>query len=255
MAIRNKELTVSFLVWDTENNRGKTGDTNNITLRIIKDGGAAAAVTNSVAEVNAADMPGVYRVALTAAEMNADFVCVSGKSVSANTVVYPAFIQTEQGDLKGIVDLLNEIKNAIPADLSDFVTKTDLEDAVTAIRNDIAGVSGQCDCIDGKASTIAEIKNNVDNICNSGVKLNTNGKQDVVTNVHKAITEESLAELTALPGADPTLAQAVMLSYMALRNRTENSSDIARLFNSNDVALATADVRDNGTVFTKHKFV
>lgn len=40
------------------------------TIYLAKNGGAAALITPTVAEVSAANMPGVYRVTLTAAHLN-----------------------------------------------------------------------------------------------------------------------------------------------------------------------------------------
>lgn len=99
MALRNVALTVNFTVWDTQNNTGRTGDAANLTMRLVKDGGASAAPTNSVTEPDATNMPGVYELALTAAEMNADFVTLAGKSSTADTAVIPQYVHTESGAL------------------------------------------------------------------------------------------------------------------------------------------------------------
>ena len=100
MALRNLTLTVKFTVWDTANNVGKAGDAANLTLRIIKDGGPPAVPANVPAsEPDITNLPGVYELVLTAAEMDADFVTLGGKSGTADTVVIPTYIHTEAGVL------------------------------------------------------------------------------------------------------------------------------------------------------------
>ena len=49
MAAYGVEITITYTAWDTSTNTPKTGDVANHTMRIVKDGVAAAA-TNSPAE-------------------------------------------------------------------------------------------------------------------------------------------------------------------------------------------------------------
>lgn len=70
----------------------KTGDAANITASIAKDGGARAAAANSVAEVDATNMPGVYRLELAQAETNADTVAIVALSSTDNVVIDPAMV-------------------------------------------------------------------------------------------------------------------------------------------------------------------
>lgn len=95
MAIKNQAITVQYTAWDTGNNVGKTGDVANHTLEVILDGTDTTA-TNSPAEVDATNCPGIYSLTLTAAEMNGDFVSVAGKSATANIVIIPIHMSTER---------------------------------------------------------------------------------------------------------------------------------------------------------------
>lgn len=66
----------------------------------------------------------------------------------------------------------------------------------------------------------------------------------------------TMTELTADPGASPSLGNAVLLNYMAVRNKrvvdaTNSNETIA---NNAGTAIVTACVSDTGTVFTKQKF-
>jgi hypothetical protein len=98
MALKNQALTVSYTAWDTVNQTGKTADGGNHTLRVIKDGVASAA-TNTPSEVDSTNAPGEYSLALTAGEMNANFVKVAGKSATAGISIIPVPIVTERGVL------------------------------------------------------------------------------------------------------------------------------------------------------------
>jgi hypothetical protein len=96
MAIKNQALTVLYTAWDTSANAGKTGDVANHTLKIIKDG-TTNTPTNSPSEVDATNCPGVYKLVLTAGEMNADSITLAGKSGTASISIIPTHITTERG--------------------------------------------------------------------------------------------------------------------------------------------------------------
>lgn len=243
MAIRNKALTVNFLVWDTVNNRGKTADAANITLKVVKDGAAPVAVTNAVVEPDPTNLPGIYQIALTQTEMDGDFICVSGKSASTGAVVYPVFMQTERGDLNTILGLINQIKaktDALPADPASITGVNSSRDSV------LAAVSANEVKIDAVSAS-------VDTINSGGVKLNAQGKTDVRTEAAAGLTQVNLSELTVTPGATPTLSEAVMLQYMALRNKTENTENLMKIYKDNGTVLSNAYLSDAGNVFTKDK--
>lgn len=95
MASKGQTLTVTYVAWDTVNNAGKTGDVANHTLRWIKDG-VSAAPSNSPAQIDATNAPGVYSLALTAAECGCNLGTLSGKSSTAGIVIIPITITFEQ---------------------------------------------------------------------------------------------------------------------------------------------------------------
>lgn len=136
--------TVNFLAWDTGNNIGKTGDSANFTLRLIKDGGAATAPTNagSISEPDSTNMPGVYEITLTATEMEASFITLAGVSSTSDIVIYPLFLTTTTADnYKANVSSL-----ALEATLADMkgATFSTTTDSLEAIRNrgDSAWITG-----------------------------------------------------------------------------------------------------------------
>lgn len=84
MAGYGEAITVTFTVWDTAANTPKLGDVANLTMRVIKDGIAAAAANAPVEVEN-----GEYRLTLNAVERECQFLVVEGSSASPNTVVIP----------------------------------------------------------------------------------------------------------------------------------------------------------------------
>jgi len=89
MASYGVEQTITYCAWDTSNNSYKTGDAANHALRWVKDGVSAAA-TNSPAEVDAVNEPGVYKLTLTAAEC----ACVQGTLCGKSSTEYVIIIPT-----------------------------------------------------------------------------------------------------------------------------------------------------------------
>ena len=96
MATRNVAMTVTFVAWDTSANTGKTGDASNIAVKWIKDGTVETLDTNTVTEVDATNCPGVYKVAISAAEANCNIGMLAGKSTTSDIVVLPISIQFER---------------------------------------------------------------------------------------------------------------------------------------------------------------
>lgn len=87
---------VAILAYDIANNAPKTGDANNITAYISKDG-AAAVQSNDVnpAELSAANMPGVYVFDLTGAETNCETFFLYAKSATPDVQINPVKIETD----------------------------------------------------------------------------------------------------------------------------------------------------------------
>lgn len=64
----------------------------------------------------------------------------------------------------------------------------------------------------------------------------------------------AMPELTGIPGATPSLFQALMLVYMSLRNAHLATSSQETISNDAGSAITTAALSDNGTTYTKAKF-
>lgn len=85
--------------------------------------------------------------------------------------------------------------------------------------------------------------------------LGTQAKADVNTEVLDVISVDVMSELASgAPPAGPTLRQAVMLLYMALRNKRTTTPAETTIFDSSGTEIAKANNSDNGTTFTKEAF-
>jgi hypothetical protein len=99
MPIKNQPLTITYWAWNTSTNSGQTGDQANHTIKLLQDG-TEASPTNSPAQVDSTNGPGIYSLALTAGDMNYNCVAPFGKSSTANVVlIFPPCLVTERGFL------------------------------------------------------------------------------------------------------------------------------------------------------------
>ena len=149
MPIRAQALTMHYFATDADG--PKTGDVGNHALRIIEDG-VIGTIAASPAEIDATNAPGMYKVAITAAENTADVVTLCGKSSSSGVTISPstwtnitnadanvAAILTDTGTtLDGKINTIDGIVDAILGD-----TGTTLDDKIDAILvdTDVLGAS------------------------------------------------------------------------------------------------------------------
>ena len=88
MPVRAQAVTMHFFA--TNSDGPVTGqDYTTLTLKVVKDG-TVGAVSASPTEVDSTNAPGIYKVALTAAENTADVVTLCGKSTTSGVTVSPS---------------------------------------------------------------------------------------------------------------------------------------------------------------------
>jgi len=98
MAIKGIALVIEFEAWDasTAPATRKTGDVANISCVVSKDGGNFAAATNSPTEVTSGGVgTGVYKLSLTATEMEANDVVVLSTSATSDIICTTVQVVTE----------------------------------------------------------------------------------------------------------------------------------------------------------------
>lgn len=69
-----------------------------------------------------------------------------------------------------------------------------------------------------------------------------------------AVLAATLTELDEIPGAEPTLAEAIQLVYQHLRNRRTDNGSAETIANDAGTVIGTATVSDDGTTTTRGKF-
>jgi hypothetical protein len=128
---------------------------------------------------------------------------------------------------------------------------------------DIQTVTRQLDDLAYPSGSIASVTGAVGSIAAGGITATSFGTSaidaaalapDATTEIATGILATALAELTADPGVTPALKDAVMLVYMALRNKRETTATADKIFNSAASNIMTAVVSDDGTTFTKAKY-
>lgn len=86
--------------------------------------------------------------------------------------------------------------------------------------------------------------------------LNNLSAAQVNAEVVDALGVDTIAELTqGIPTATPTIKQALMLLYMALRNKAATTSTEQAIYNDAGTKIAKATLSDDGTTFTKDELV
>lgn len=84
--------------------------------------------------------------------------------------------------------------------------------------------------------------------------LGSTALASVLTQIRTALSTDTMSELTGVPSATPTIQQALMISYMSLRNEHTVTSSQEKIKNNAGSVVATAAVSDDGSVFTKGQF-
>lgn len=80
------------------------------------------------------------------------------------------------------------------------------------------------------------------------------GVSRFTSNALEQVLAATLAELSSIPPAAPTVGQALMLPFMAIRNKRDTTAGSDELHNSAGTVIATAVVSDDATTFTKGKY-
>lgn len=84
--------------------------------------------------------------------------------------------------------------------------------------------------------------------------LGSSALANILTQVRTALSTDIMSELVAVPSATPTIQQALMLSYMALRNEHTATASQEKIKNNSGSVIATAALGDDSTTFTKGQF-
>lgn len=89
MSVKNTSITLQYVAWNNSTNSGQTGDAANHTLRYVADGVEGTPAAPNITEVDATNLPGVYKATLSASENTGTFMLLGGKSASNNVIIIP----------------------------------------------------------------------------------------------------------------------------------------------------------------------
>jgi hypothetical protein len=207
-------------------------------------------------EIDSTNMPGIYRLDLP----NATIAASKGRSV----LVY-----------------LQGVTNMAPCVLEIELTGVDNQDAVhfglSSLPNAAAASAGGLPTVGTGASQIdvdASGRVNIGKWLGTLVTAATAGIPDVnakninnvaaatdANNLLKVDVEDvlgasTLSELTqAQPPTNPTLSQALMALYMALRNNLTTTASTKSIFNNAGTVIFKKALSDDGTTYTETKAV
>ena len=101
--IKNQSATIPFFVYNPSDGSPVTGATS-ISVYVSLDGAAPALATNSAVEVDASHSPGIYKIVLTAAEMNADVVVLTFSHATAAAMPMTIVTQPDVPTANAIAD-------------------------------------------------------------------------------------------------------------------------------------------------------
>lgn len=88
------------------------------------------------------------------------------------------------------------------------------------------------------------------------VALNASGITQVNSEVVDALGTDTIPELAqAIPSATPTIKQAIMLPYMALRNKLTVDATTKKIHNDAGTNIVKKTISDNGTTYTEDEAV
>lgn len=125
------QFTAYYYAYDTANDAYKTGDAANHSLQWTKDG-TDAATTNSAAEVDATNSPGLYKVTITATEAQCLSGSLSGKSSTSDIVLV-----TKDYEFLRLPNVAPAAENGLPICNAAGNTKVDVQTIKTRAVTDV----------------------------------------------------------------------------------------------------------------------
>jgi len=211
---------VAVFAWDTNSDAEKTGDAANITAVVSKDGAAVAAVGDTnPSELDATNAPGIYVFDLTQAETNADMVILFAKSATANVKIEPVVVYT----------------------------------MAVGVGNRVASDS---EAVSGSTTAADNVEANIGNLDAAVSTRSTLTSANVNTEVVDVLRTDTMTELSqAVPPATPTMEEAVMLLYMAVRNKLTVTNGEKGFYNDAGTKVAKKTLSDDGTTYTESEAV
>lgn len=157
--------------------------------------------------------------------------------------------------IQGTLNTLDQLDTA--QDAQHATTQGYIDTEISSIISSLSTIAGYLDtevaAIKAKTDNLPSDPADASDIAAAIAALNNISASDVLTQVNSALNA-SISELSAVPGATPSLRNAVMFLFMALRNRSTTTASAQTVQNDAGSTIATAAVSDDGSVFTKGEF-
>ncbi len=236
--------------------------------KISKDGGAAVNTTNAPAAV-AMGNAAMWQLTLTATEMQAASIMIAVSDAAAKAVEDQMIIIATYGnalaehafDLDTATQSVTVSGTKTTLDALNDLSAADVNAQVdVALDSAIPGVP-TADSINERIKALddaytAARAGNLDNLDAAVSTRSTLASAQVNAEVVDALTVDTIAELAqAIPPATPTLTQAVMLLYMALRNKVDVTSTLKEIHNDAGTVIAKKTLSDDGTTYSEAEMV
>lgn len=84
--------------------------------------------------------------------------------------------------------------------------------------------------------------------------LGASAAASVKTQIDASVGGDAIPELSGVPASTPTLKQALMFLFMALRNKRTSSATTVQIYNGSGASIASAPQSDNSATYTKDVF-
>lgn len=212
MALYGTQFTAIYNAWNTSINSGVVGDAANHSLFWVKDG-TASATTNSAAEVDGSNIPGLYKVVITGDEASCILGALGGKSSTPHVSIIPIIIPFEK------------LPNALPGTYGGLPT--------TDSNNHIHGISGTLNQLDdlNNFDPASDTIINVTNVANI-TSLGSSG------NIAQAVWEYSTRTITADDNISFPSSGEIASTVWDYTNRTLTADDNINFPTSGELSSA-----------------
>jgi len=222
-------------------------------------GGTAATTSGGRPEVNTTHAAGTAwgSGAITAASIASDAITaakIATGAIDADAIAADAITAAKIAD--GAIDAATFAASAITATVlaNDCITDAKISGlAIAEIQSGLAtssavsGIDSKVDIVD---TVVDAIKAKTDNLPAAPAAT---GDIPSAATIATAVVGETMTELASIPGASPTLKQAIALLYMALRNKVDIDATTKEIHTDAGTVLATKTLSDNGTTYTEAK--
>lgn len=209
--IKNQAYTATFYLYVPTDGSPAVGATS-ISVYISKDGGTAIATTNSPAEVDPVRQPGIYKIALTATEMNADNIVLTFSH--ATYAGMPLTIETSPA-APTVADIQNGLSTFDPSTDAVNVSSSSVESIKLGLATGTNVSSAKADIISAIPS-VQSIQSGLSTFNPANDKVTLNDTEDTkLTAIKTKVDSLQNTDLTGIATAyDISQAQLAIIDAM-----------------------------------------